>query len=253
LLVTYLIYVVRVGGDFLDLYRFLAPILAPAIVLATVGWSRLLARVGTRFPTPARRIAAYGVSIAVVVAFAIGQRETASVALSETPDAARRELGIEPLGWTRLYALRWAAMGRWIASVAEPDDWMAVGAAGAMPYYAGIRNLDTFGLCDEWVAHEGPVIGHRPGHQRFAPHEYILARDPVFLLIGNDYTSDSPLPPRRDLAWEARGYVWVAADLDPATFRAPSTFSHYLLVRRDRATAIADRPHVRVAPHAVTR
>jgi hypothetical protein len=224
---AYVVYVALVGGDFLDLYRFFVPLLPLGFVLA----ASLLAG---RLSSFAHGAVATALGAALVFAHGMQQRELGARA-SQIAEPARREHGIEPLGWTRLYALRWAAIGRWIAEHAEPDDWMAVGAAGAMPYYAGIRNLDTFGLCDEWVAHNAPIVGQRPGHQRFAPESYILSKRPVFLLIGNDYSSDAPRPLRRDLKWESRGYVWAEARIDAARYGAPSTFLHYFLMRRDRA------------------
>jgi arabinofuranosyltransferase len=224
---TYIAYVVTVGGDFLDLYRFFVPLLPVGLLLAT---SAVLPRLAARMP----RNAVLAIGIALLATHAVHQKALAERALQvKEPERAKR--GIEPLGWTRLYARRWAAIGRWIAAHAERDDWMAVGAAGAMPYFAGIANLDTFGLCDAWVAHEGPIVGNRPGHQRFAPESYILSKAPVFLLIGNDYSSDEPRPLRRDRRWEQRGYVWAEARIDAARFGAPETFYHYLLMRRDRA------------------
>jgi hypothetical protein len=227
LLPAYVVYVALVGGDFLDLYRFFVPLLPLAFVLA----ASLLAG---RLSSFAHGAVATALGAALVFAHGVHQRELGARAL-QIAEPARREHGIEPLGWTRLYALRWAAIGRFIAEHAEPDDWMAVGAAGAMPYYAGIRNLDTFGLCDEWVAHNAPIVGQRPGHQRFAPESYILSKRPVFLLIGNDYSSDAPRPLRRDRKWESRGYVWAEARIDAARYGAPSSFHHYFLMRRDRA------------------
>ncbi|MCA9530760.1 MAG: hypothetical protein KC543_11540, partial [Myxococcales bacterium] len=244
LTVPWVLYVVSVGGDFLDLYRFFVPVLPLAALALAAAWHR--AFVAAR----ARRGRYAGLALAAIAALALlaygaGQRDLRARAL-EVSEPGRAARGIEPLGWTRSYALRWAAMGRFIGGLARPGDWMAVGAAGAMPFYAGIDNLDTLGLCDAWVAHHAPVVGDRPGHQRFAPLPYILARRPVFLLIGNDYTSDRPLPLRRDPVWRARGYVWARAHVTTA-LGAPEPFFHYFLLRRDRAAAWRGRPGLAVA------
>jgi hypothetical protein len=236
---AYVAYIALVGGDFLDLYRFFVPLLPLVFVLA----ASLLA--GSVYAV-ARGAVALGLAVALVAGHAVHQYRLGERAL-QVAEPQRAEHGLEPLGWTRLYALRWAALGRWIAAHAERDDWMAVGAAGAMPYYAGIRNLDTFGLCDEWVAHSGPIVGHRPGHQRFAPEWYILQKRPAFLLIGNDYSSDAPRALRRDRRWDARGYVWAEARIDAAKFGAPRSFHHYFLMRRDRAEQHASSPYLRFA------
>ena len=242
---AYVVYIALVGGDFLDLYRFFVPLLPLVLVLA----GSLLAGSAHAF---ARGKAALALAAVLVAAHAVHQYRLGERA-RQVAEPQRAERGIEPLGWTRLYALRWAALGRWIGAHAEPADWMAVGAAGAMPYHAGIRNLDTFGLCDEWVAHHGPIVGHRPGHQRFAPESYILQKRPAFLLIGNDYSSDTPRALRRDRRWEARGYVWAEARIDAARFGAPRSFHHYLLMRRDRAEQHAGSRFLRFAPAKQTR
>ncbi|MCS6799109.1 MAG: hypothetical protein NZ898_11375 [Myxococcota bacterium] len=238
------VYVVRVGGDFLDLYRFYVPALPVAILLLVAAAHDALGRWG--WLTRAPRVWAI-VAVVLLAGFA-GQQAVVGRRAMQLEEPSRARVGIEPLGWTRLYALRWAAMGRWIAAMSRPGDWMAVGAAGAMPYHAGISNLDTFGLCDAWVAHHAPVVSDRPGHQRFAPLDYILSRRPVFLLIGNDYATDTQqrtLP--RDPIWEARGYVWAEATVDVETFGAPSRYYHYFLLRRDRAEQLRGRALVRTA------
>jgi hypothetical protein len=136
-------------------------------------------------------------------------------------------------------------MGRWIAQHAAKGDRMAVGAAGAMPYFAGLYNLDTFGLCDAWIAHHGPIVSNRPGHQRFAPRSDILKHKPAFLLIGNDYTRDAPAQLKHDRSWEKQGYVWAEAKVEALRFGAPATYYHYFLLRVDRALEHASSPYLR--------
>ncbi len=239
LIPLYVAYVVTVGGDFLDLYRFFVPLLPLGIALFVASLSSRL-----------ERFAGGRVLLAVavlLVALHGGQQHALAQRARQVKEPERSSRGIEPLGWTRLYALRWAAMGRWIAAHAAQDDRMAVGAAGAMPYFAGIHNLDTFGLCDAWVSHHAPIVGNRPGHQRFATREYILKHEPAFLLIGNDYARDAPAPLRKDASWERRGYVWAEAKVDAKTFGAPTTFFHYFLMRRDRAEQHASSQWLRAS------
>lgn len=235
----YVAYVITVGGDFLDLYRFFVPVLPIVIVLGAVALSRL----GGGTPMGVTTLT-FTIAGALLLWHGSAQRTLAERA-RQVSEPERAQRGIEPLGWTRLYALRWAAMGRWIAHHAAPGDRMAVGAAGAMPYFSGLYNLDTFGLCDAWIAHHAPIVGNRPGHQRFAPRSYILEKDAVFLLIGNDYTRATPEPLKRDRTWEKLGYVWAEAKVDAHTFGAPATYYHYFLMRRDRAAQRASSPWLR--------
>lgn len=236
---AYALYVGAVGGDFLDMYRFFVPLLPLGFVLAASAFAERLGayvRGGVAFAIGAALVLGYGAD-----QHALAQRTR------QLREPARVLQRIETIGWSRLYALRWAALGRWIARHAHADDWMTVGAAGAMPYYAGLRNLDTFGLCDEWVAHHAPIVGDRPGHQRFAPLSYILSKRPAFLLHGKDFSSDSQRPLQRDARWEALGYVWVEARIEAAEFDAPSDFFHYFLMRADRANEQAGSRWLRSA------
>ena len=114
---------------------------------------------------------------------------------------------------------------------------MAVGAAGAMPYYAGLPNLDTFGLCDAHVARHGKIVSSRPGHQRFASRRYILSKRPVFIFVGDTLSSSRQSLPREHHFGE--DYVWVQAVVSPQQYGAPKRFWHRFLMRRDRVRDFA--------------
>jgi arabinofuranosyltransferase len=235
-------YVASVGGDFLDLYRFFVPIFP----LVFAGAAHGLVRVASTWrPGRPRWIAAVCLLAITLAPFAWRQQMVGKVARRES-DKRRANVGIETIGWTREYALRWSATGRWIAAHAKPTDWMATGAAGAMPFYAGINNLDILGLCDEWVAHNGNVLGTRPGHQREAPESYFLSKRPVFLMF-HDHMEDKFELPKRDADWERKGYVWVVATVDAEKYGAPKTFYHVFLMRIDRAGQLIGADDIQTA------
>jgi arabinofuranosyltransferase len=241
-------YVMAIGGDFLDLYRFLVPTLPLVFAIALHSLLGLLDGVpllGTGSRIHRLRWIQPIVGVVCLLWYASHQVALAERAM-QLSEPGRKAFGIEPLGWTATYARRWAATGRWIQAQSKPGDTLAVGAAGAMPFYAQLPNIDTFGLCDAYVARHGIVIGSRPGHQRFAPIDYLLRRAPTFLLV-NDYAADDPESFRREPSWEQLGYLWVEAEIRPDIHRAPSAFFHYMLVRRDRATELRGHPWTRVA------
>jgi len=230
-----LAYVARVGGDFLDLYRFLTPLLPAAFCVLSAGlWALFEA---TR--TKARWLVAVSV-LGLLVLHGVSQR---SLALDATAVSAesRRALRLEPLGWTRLYGLRWRGLGEWLASVRLPGDSTAVGAAGALPFYSGLPNLDLFGLNDLDIARNGRVIGNRPGHQRFATMDYLLAAQPTFLFLNPELTPLTPTRLRTDRYWSSRGYVPIEIRVDAARCGCPETFYHQFLVRRERANRLRGR------------
>jgi hypothetical protein len=240
LLPTFVVYVTSVGGDFLDLYRFFVPLLPLAFVaIAAAGYAlreKWIAR-----PRSAMVLSAVAVAFVLLHGWREGRIASRALIVDEP---ARVAQGIAPLGWTRLYALRWAAMGRWLGRHGESSEWMAAGAAGALAFYSRMNNLDTLGLCDAFVAHQGDAIGDRPGHQRFAPHEYIVSKHPVFVLMGDQIVSDEPGHIDRDQQWDGDGYEWVEVRIGSRD-GAPDDFYHRLLVRRDRLDRIRGEPGVR--------
>ena len=242
-LLTGVLYVLRIGGDFLDLYRFFVPFW-PLALVAALRPLAVLERVACHLPWG--RAAVGGLGLLLVMGHGLHQRRVADRAMQlAEPERAVRHL--EPLGWTRVYALRWAAVGRWIADLARPGDTLAVGAAGAMPYFAGLPNLDLFGLCDAHVAHHGHVIGTRPGHQRFAPHGYLLERRPTFLFLNPEAFFTSPRPLGPDPRWNPLGWVWAEVILDPQRHGIPEPLRLPFLLRRERAEELQGHPAIRVA------
>ena len=248
LVVTLVAYVIRVGGDFLDLYRFFVPLLPFIFVGLARGLLLLEAAVEARGRTsPVARTAL----VAAVAAGVLGLHGFVQASLARramaVAEAERARRNLEPLGWTKEYAERWTAMGKWIRDHAEPGDTMAAGAAGAMPYWAGIPSLDLFGLCDEYVAHHGDVVGTRPGHQRFAPIDYILKRRPTFLLLSSEDITREPGHLGSDGFWNAQGWVWAEAVMDASRYELPRRLYMRFLLRRERAEALRGQPEVRVA------
>jgi arabinofuranosyltransferase len=209
----YVAYVVSVGGDFLDLYRFFVP-LFPLLVVAMVAFG--IEQMDRNELSPRLRVLAGAL---VLVPHVVLQRGLATRALS-TADVRRAAAGIEPLGWTKNAATSWAELGRFLASVAEPGDTMATSAAGAMAYFSGLPNYDLFGLASPDVAREGRPFWNRAGHTRAATAEQIQRRAPTFLVHGEGE------------GWETKDYEKVVV------------WGHTMFVRRHRAAAVLARPEV---------
>jgi hypothetical protein len=246
---VHLSYVARVGGDFLDLYRFLTPLLPAAFCVMTYAATRLFSPI-----TGPARFAVPVVAVALFVVHGKNQfamrREANQVAAS-----SRAALRLEPLGWTRVYAWRWRGIGRWLARARTKSDSTAVGAAGALPFYSELPNVDLFGLNDLEIARNGRIIGNRPGHQRFTTIDYLLAQKPTFIFMNPEST---PLTPGRlhyDRFWTSHGYLPIEIRVDrelcrenvktsktrPEIERCPEPFYHQFLVRSERADSLRGR------------
>ncbi len=140
--------------------------------------------------------------------------------------------GIDTPGFLRWYTADRAVIGKWFGQHRQPDDFMAVGGAGAQVYYAKMGALDCFGLSDAYIAHEVKAVSNRPGHQKYAPLEYQLKRKPTIITSKYYRIQGTPYQPTRAEAeeWKQRGYHYVSVEM-------PGLSSRYysFLKRLDRA------------------
>ncbi|HSQ66923.1 MAG TPA: hypothetical protein VLM85_27075 [Polyangiaceae bacterium] len=232
LVVPWVLMVIVVGGDFLDLFRFFVPIL-PLLYVSLVASG---IEVGRKLNATRG-----GWLLAVALgapAWLLGQNMLRKRAL-QVEEPTREALRIEPLGWTKHHALDWEDAGRFLAAHAQPGDTMADPAAGAGPFYAGLPNIDVFGIADAEVARHGLPNGNRPGHQRFASLDYVLSRHPTFIMFDKCALPSS----WHGWRWADSGYACVGT-------MARSSFGGHLrlifLVDRARADALAEEGVVRV-------
>jgi arabinofuranosyltransferase len=195
LVVLWLLYVVRAGGDFME-FRFMVPVL-PYVYLLCV-WSF---RAG--FANPWLR--ALGVGLLLV----------GSLHHAMTFGSAWSLRGVESIAQLERHLTHpnggWDGVGRALHRLFDESSGVVIAttAAGAIPYYARLEAVDMGGLNDAWVARHGIVAGDRPGHQRMATMEYLLSRK-VNLLIGNPRFSRGAFAIRRPFFHsDVRGMSWV--------------------------------------------
>jgi arabinofuranosyltransferase len=197
ILAAWMIYIVRVGGDFME-FRFMVPVLPLTMIL--------LARLITTFERRTTRIAL----IVLVLAGSVWHAA-----------AFRSISGISPIGELAAYIededKNWDGIGRTLGRLfaGEPGEvTIATSAAGAIPYYSDLRTVDMLGVNDRWIARNGTIWSPRPGHQRIATHRYLVDRG-VNLVIGHPRVDPTGAPPRteyspNDLDWIV--HLWV---IDP--------------------------------------
>lgn len=201
---AYIVAVLFEGGDFLDLFRFFVPIL-PLLFVALVATSMDVATRMGAIP----RIWAVGVLLLAPL-WILSEVSLRGRAL-RADEPTRIALWIEPLVWTRTHARWWADQGRFLRAHAQPGDTMASVAAGALPYHAGLHNTDLLGIADAETARNGAYAGSRPGHQRFATRDYVVARAPTYLLL------DGCSPPASWLPWTNAAYRCVDVNTTTAS------------------------------------
>jgi hypothetical protein len=201
--VPFCLYVASVGGDFMGLYRFMMPIVPLWVFCGVLGLYRLLHELNARL-----MYAAIGVLLGLhgLNTFFVDRHALTFIGADR---------GIDTPGYLRHYVNDRIAIGKWFRQHVKPDDYQVVGGAGAQVYYAGIRALDSFGLSDACVAHEVPASSNRPGHQKFAPLEYVLSRKPTILTYNVYRIAQTPYRPSDSEAamWRARGFHYVSVEI----------------------------------------
>jgi len=199
---VFFVYVASVGGDFMGLFRFAMPVI-PLIALCA---ARGLESLCERLPAPAA---------AGVVALALALHAWHAVAVDRASLSIGADRGIDTPGFLRWYTADRAAIGKWFGQYAQPDDYAAVGGAGAQVYYSGMKSLDCFGLSDEYIAHKVAPVSTRPGHQKYAPLDYQLAKKPTIITSAYYRIQGQPFtpPPSEEQMWRARGYHYVSVQI----------------------------------------
>lgn len=216
-LVAIVAYGWSVGGDFMAYGRFYAA--ATGLYAALVGWlladaARLLARIA-----PARMAATLPVLLGLLVAAASGQRAHARWQADMARPSGWLDGQWEGVAAMDRFARVGLAVGEWMHDNLPPDTLVSVGAAGAVPYGAGLPVIDAYGLVDPGLArlpklrpHAG--AGARPGHQIIAPASYIKARDPD-LSCHVGFRGERPPGERRAHPAFRDGYVWACIEPPP--------------------------------------
>lgn len=216
------LYVASVGGDFMGLYRFALPVV-PLIAVAFALSLRTLSA-----PLAARhRLVPAGLVAVLLAGYCVHDLPVVREAL-RTEATVDRGI-IDPPGYLRWYTDDRAAIGRWFGQYAKPDDYAVVGGAGAQVYYSGIPSLDCFGLSDAYIAHHVRANNSRPGHEKYAPLDYQLARRPTIVTSNYYVIAGAPVVRPDAAAWRKRGYRYVSVEVPGLSARWYS-----FLLRNDR-------------------
>jgi len=205
---AFLLYVVSVGGDFMGLYRFVLPIVPLNVLCGALG----LWRLGAGGP-PGAPVRGWALGL---IALLLGLHALNTYFVDRHALAfIGADRGIDTPGYLRYYTSDRAAIGKWLGQNVKPDDYQVVGGAGAQVYYAGIRALDSFGLSDAYVAHKVAPVSTRPGHQKFAPLDYVLAQHPTILTYNVYRILDAPYQPSpAEVAmWRGYGFHYVSVQV----------------------------------------
>lgn len=170
LAVFHVLTLVMIGGDFME-FRLVVPVMVLAVSCAPYPLARL------------RPWLAWSLALTSVFGCWLGAITEYRMATSPYMIENVREL--------RQHARSWSRIGKFMNTAMRSHELIAVGPAGAIPYYSELPTLDMLGLCDAWVARHGEAAGNAAGHGKIAPQEYLEQRGVVWL-VGQPDVSGVP-------------------------------------------------------------
>jgi len=174
------LFVVYVGGDYMNLARFFVPVLPLAILLAAdvaAGWLPSVV-LGTTV-------------VSACLAFLQWPRQ-------ERADVFKYQEQLEQ---------RWIRVGQALRRAVKPDRTVAVGAVGAIGYFSGLRIVDRLGMTNDAILRAAPDLSvEMKGHHRF-DSAWVLSKRPDIVLIGSGLFAEGTdslvaFPPDRQMLAE---------------------------------------------------
>ncbi len=183
-LLGYLAYVVLVGGDFKQTFRFIVPVLPLGAILLDNAVSRHAAA-GAREGSFLGRIAR-------------GRRVPAFLLLGVFLNAAVQIPTSSDWVGRRTYDLvRRKACGLYLKSIAAPGDVLAIHSAGIIPYYSELPTIDMWGITNAHIAHlRLPDMGRGDrliGHEK-QDDGWVLSQNPTYFVDQIHVITTRPVP-----------------------------------------------------------
>ncbi|MBN1878680.1 hypothetical protein JW823_01080 [bacterium] len=162
----YLIYVYLIGGDWMPYGRFLIPAI-PFVALAA---ARTITMTSPGF---LKRLFQILLGLSIIVTTISARYDLLRMRPSRYFDI---------LTWEASHMKDWKVVGEWLRQHANPENTLCTGLAGILPYYAGLRTLDSGGLNDSEIARiifdsDDPLI------ERQRIENVILTRQPDLVMI----------------------------------------------------------------------
>ena len=149
------------GSEAMGAYRFLAPALPPLFILADEGGRAIAGRL--RAGRPAAALVAAGAALVLVLQIS-GHYER------------HRGRSAYQRGMENAHI----ALGHWLAERHPEHAVVAIGDAGAVPFFSRLGAIDLWGLNDATIAQLPGEYGDRPGTA-----SYVLGRHPEVIVLWN--------------------------------------------------------------------
>lgn len=162
-------YIIYVGGDW-SVGRFFVPMLAFVYLMIAAGMVFVLRYVLRDMRYTAYLTGAIAIVLAVALWFASAYNGEYKIFIGGFEAALATQARI--------------TMGKWLKQNVPAGTWIAVDAAGQVPYFSELPAIDMFGINDLHIGRM-PVANlgsGTPGHEKF-DLGYIIARAPKYVII----------------------------------------------------------------------
>lgn len=185
-LLFYAAYILYIGGDFLE-FRFLVVVL-PYLYWMAIEGLRIAAGLGFDAPSK-RRVLATSCGLAALGLLLMTYRG------SVRPEAKSFRKGVVSLAFEGEYARSRIKDGLFLRSLVLrgllPQDLrIAVGGAGAVPYYSGLYTVDVRGLNDVAIAHQPLERRGIIAHEHMASFDYLKEKKVAIFDVLNRIVHD---------------------------------------------------------------
>jgi MFS family permease len=221
-LTLFVLYVVSVGGDFLELGRFFVPALPIAALLACAGFARVA---GTT-----RAVGA----VALTIALALTQWPQ----FFDRPALRMRHAEFEQ---------RWQHVALELKSRVTPDTSVATSPIGALGWYSELPIIDMLGLTNDAVWRVAPNLDIvEKGHHRYDA-DWVLSESPDLVVLANawlDVNEPGGTPTMVISAWERTLFEHgdFQSNYAPWAVDVGESYPLILYVRKDATPPRGARP-----------
>jgi len=176
LTLVFSIYVIYIGGDFMDMFRFFVPVLPFFFFLIQEGFRGMYDYSLALRGKIQKRLMLYSeVALTIICLFFL-------VYPSKESNRSWSRGGIDSIGILRDSVRLWSKVGIMFKGIARPGESLATTAAGAIPYYSELYTIDELGLTllspTELKARNIP----RPGHWKEVTDEFLISQKPTYIL-----------------------------------------------------------------------
>jgi arabinofuranosyltransferase len=252
---SYLGYVAGVGGDSLQNFRFIVPVIPLLYLITLESWYQLLpmpsglpSRQG--YLQLARFLAILIIGICFITTFSMSKR---GVYLLEDVAYGGKWVQTDEIDDTYI---GWKQAGMWLKLNTPIEYHIALQPAGYIPFYSQRFSLDMLGLNDTHIAHLPIKMGSgKAGHEKW-DGDYILSRRPEIIILGmgvypnpiqnlTDRSEIEQIMQPGRAGWEIWGNPQFIAWYKPASALLPNGQYLDFFIKRDSPVEIFPVPNVR--------